>query len=103
MTGDSNNTCTTVKYDSDGNQQWAARFSDTDITQSGCSDIAVDADGNVIVTGYGQTASTARDYLTAKLSASDGSVIWSSLYNGYGLGYNDEARALVSMISETYM
>ena len=58
----------TIKYNSSGIQQWVARY---DVTNSEeAYSIALDAAGNVYVTGY-QTASNA-DFLTIKYSQTNG-------------------------------
>jgi hypothetical protein len=41
----------TVKYDADGNPQWIARFGLADHSYDFATDIALDPDGNVLVTG----------------------------------------------------
>ena len=56
--------------------------------------VAVDASGNVIVTGYsiGSGLGTS-DYYTAKYAAADGTILWEKLYNGTG-NYRDIASAV---------
>jgi uncharacterized delta-60 repeat protein len=54
------------------------------------SDVAVDSEDNVIVTGYTTNADGYTDYYTVKYDK-DGNEIWSKSYDG---GYNDEANGV---------
>jgi uncharacterized delta-60 repeat protein len=54
------------------------------------SDVAVDSEDNVIVTGYTTNEAGNTDYYTIKYDK-DGNEIWSKSYDG---GYNDEARGV---------
>lgn len=58
---------TTIKYNTSGTQQWLASYSAGTTGEEGRS-IALDALGNVYVTGYSGTASTLWDYATIKYS-----------------------------------
>jgi hypothetical protein len=80
--GGINQECTTVKYDTDGNQQWVARYSDT-VDTSGVS-ISVDSSGNAYVTGTRGTGSS-QDWLTVKYNTA-GVQQWAKNYNGTGSG-----------------
>jgi len=96
---------TTVKYDTTGNQLWAARYDgpagDDDVAQA----IAVDASGNVYVTGKSyngkhptnpaETPSLTSDdyaYATVKYDSS-GNQLWAARYDGPGQ-VDDIARAI---------
>jgi len=80
----------TIKYDSNGTQLWVQRYgplSSYDIA----NDIAVDAFGNVYVTG--QSRGTFNfDYATIKYDSS-GNQLWVQRYNGPG-NSNDYAHAI---------
>jgi outer membrane protein assembly factor BamB len=79
----------TAKYDSAGTLLWAQTYTDgvgLDMPNA----IAVDATGNVYVTGESQGATF--DYVTLKY-APDGTQLWERRYDGPGHGY-DSARAL---------
>jgi len=71
----------TIKYDSEGNQLWVARYS-----SSGGKAIVVDSLGNSYVTGGRGDISTLK-YDT------DGNQVWVARYDGE-LNYNDEAYAI---------
>jgi uncharacterized delta-60 repeat protein len=85
----------TIKYNADGNEQWAVRYigeNGIDLPRS----VAVDPMGNVLVTGtsIGPIGSFDgySDYATVMYSP-DGNQVWSARYNGPG-NRNDEATAL---------
>jgi len=58
----------TVKYNSAGSQQWAARYNNL---YDYAFDVGVDAGGNIYVTGYSYGFGTNNDYATIKYK-SDG-------------------------------
>jgi len=82
----------TIKYDSSGNQLWAARYNGPGNLGDAASALAVDAAGNVYVTGGSNGAGTGDDYATVKYD-SNGNQLWAARYNGPGNSI-DEARAL---------
>ena len=72
----------TIKYAaSDGAVLWEKRYDGpvhhTDIARRA----AVDAAGNVAVTGSSESANQT-DYYTAKYAAADGTLLWEARYNG---------------------
>lgn len=75
----------TIKYDSTGNQLWAASYDQTGPGNSNdnSSSIAVDDMGNVYVTGGSWGGATGYDYATIKYN-SLGDTIWLARYNGPG-------------------
>jgi hypothetical protein len=76
---------TTVKYDPDGDQLWLASYhgpgNGLDHTHSDA--IAIDATGNVYVTGASWGGSSEYDYVTLKYD-SGGNQLWVRRYNGPG-------------------
>jgi uncharacterized delta-60 repeat protein len=84
----------TAKYRAaDGVQLWEARMNGTGNGFDWAYGVAVDALGNVIVTGTSPAASNNFDYVTVKYAAANGAVVWSKRYNG-PLNNRDEAYAV---------
>ncbi|UCE38498.1 MAG: SBBP repeat-containing protein [Thermoplasmata archaeon] len=82
----------TIKYDSDGNEIWVKRYNGPDNYKDSPSDIAVDPQGNVYVTGYSYGIDTRHDYITIKYDSS-GNEQWVARYNGPGV-VRDYANAI---------
>ncbi|MBN9523365.1 SBBP repeat-containing protein [bacterium] len=76
----------TVKYDTDGVQQWTARYAT--IGGDNPWDLEVDANGDVYVTGQVQPggAFTPLQYLTVKYDTDDGTQSWAVGYASPGSG-----------------
>jgi uncharacterized delta-60 repeat protein len=85
-----NNDYATVKYDSSGQQQWVARYDGPTSADDYANAIAIDASGNVYVTGFSDNAGF--DYATVKYDTT-GQQQWVGRYNGPA-NDDDEARAI---------
>jgi len=88
VTGTSNGSGTsvdyaTIKYDSTGQQQWAARYNGAANSGDGANAIALDSSGNVYVTGQSQGVGTETDCATVKYDSA-GQEQWVIRYNGKG-------------------
>ena len=81
----------TLKYDSNGTQQWVKRYNESPTADARAYSIAVDSSGNVYVTG--QAFTNNNNYATVKYNAS-GDYQWDVNYNGPGNG-DDRAYSLV--------
>nr|MDQ2987388.1 SBBP repeat-containing protein [Armatimonadota bacterium] len=82
----------TIKYDSNGNELWVARYNGPGNNDDSATALAVDGAGNVYVTGSSYGPGTFYDYATIKYD-SNGNQVWLARYNGTGNG-NDFASAL---------
>src|SRR4030042_2716898 len=92
----------TIKYDTNGNQSWAARYNGPKNSDDRAHGIAVDGGGNVYVKGGSKGNSTYLDYATIKYNAS-GNQLWVKRYNG-PVNYNDIAYAIaVDINGNTYV
>lgn len=84
----------TIKYDAAGVEQWVARYNGLGNDFDEASDLAVDAAGNVYVTGRSYGLGTVYDYATIKYNAA-GVAQWVARYDGPGNSFsNDAATAL---------
>ena len=81
----------TVKYDTNGNQLWAARYNGPDGLGDEVQAIALDGDGNVYVTGGSKATGNRSEYATVKYNAA-GIQQWAARYGG-GV-HGDQANAI---------
>ena len=81
----------TVRYSPIGQAQWVARYNGAGNGYDEATALALDATGNVVVTGYADAGAENWDYVTFKYAASSGQALWSARYNGPANKY-DEAR-----------
>ncbi|WP_426062014.1 SBBP repeat-containing protein [Hymenobacter sp. B1770] len=82
----------TVKYSPTGQQLWVARYNGPQNGYDNAWALAIDATGNVYVTGDSDGGSTSGDYATVKYSPA-GQQLWAARYNGPTNG-GDYAQAL---------
>ncbi|MGH2575100.1 MAG: SBBP repeat-containing protein [Ignavibacteria bacterium] len=84
----------TIKYNSSGVQQWVARYNGPGNNHDYAYSIAVDASGNVYVTGSSTGSGTDFDYVTIKYNLA-GIQQWVAIYNG-SANSNDGASSIVA-------
>jgi uncharacterized delta-60 repeat protein len=84
--------CVTIKYDTNGNQQWVKAYDGLANGNDYGNSVTVDDSGNVYVTGSSAGAKTGQDYLTIKYDSS-GQQLWASTYSSPGSSW-DEGRSI---------
>lgn len=81
-----------IKYDTAGALKWTKRFNGANSLNDWPAGMALDANGNIYVTGSTGTNASADDIVLIKYSPS-GSRLWTTKFNGVGNNY-DSARAI---------
>jgi len=82
VTGESEGDYATIKYDPDGNELWVARYNGPESKSDEPNSMAVDAAGNVYVTGVIDTGiNEDGSYGTIKYDP-DGNLLWVARYDG---------------------
>ena len=84
--------CVTIKYDTDGNQQWTKTYDGPANGNDYGNSVTIDGSGNVYVTGSSAGAKSGQDYLTIKYDPS-GQQLWASTYSSPGSNW-DEGRSV---------
>src|SRR3990172_6892171 len=82
-------------------EEWVARYNGSGMFD-GANAIAVDANGNVYVTGYSYGSGTSSDYATIKYDT-NGNELWTARYNGLGNGYDYAAAIEVNASGNVYV
>jgi hypothetical protein len=91
----------TIKYDTDGNVIWEARYNGSSNSSDFAHAIAVDVAGNVYVTGKSKDV-TNYDYATVKYD-SGGNELWVAHYNGTGNGADIAEYIAVDATGNVYV
>ncbi len=92
--GTSKNDYYTAKYAAvDGTLLWERRGPAITDTWENPAHLAVDGNGDIVVTGYSWNNETRFDYYTAKYAAADGALLWEKRYNSPANQY-DIAKAV---------
>ena len=96
----------TIKYDTNGTLLWLARYDGPNGKWDEANSIAVDADGNVYVTGESAVTSSGpdhvSDYATVKYD-SDGNEVCTARYNGPGDGHDCARDVMVDSLGNFYV
>jgi uncharacterized membrane-anchored protein len=83
----------TIKYSGAGEPLWTNRYDGPGSGYDAAVAMAVDGNGNVVVTGISGVSGVYFDYATIKYS-SDGVPLWTNRYNGTGESRNEVASAI---------
>jgi uncharacterized delta-60 repeat protein len=92
----------TLKYTPDGNQQWAMIYNGSGNSEDKAFGIAVDAVGNIYVTGYTTSSGSNINTVTIKYSTS-GAQLWAKLYNGHDNQTDKAFGIAVDAVSNVYV
>ena len=95
----------TIKYNSAGVEQWVARYSGSAKFDDNAESLALDALGNVYVTGWSgwrPTSSSNTDYATIKYNAA-GVQQWVARYNGPGNVFDGAFSLAVDVVGNVYV
>lgn len=84
----------TIKYSSNGSQQWVNRYNGNDSSWDESYKLGLDGNGDLIVTGYSMEISGQSDDFTTIKYNSSGSILWVKHFDGpYHTG--DQAKSLL--------
>lgn len=93
----------TVKYAADGTPMWQAAFAGTTPGMEFARSLALDAAGNVVVTGASHTADAGPEIRTIKYAAPDGAELWSAAHRGGAPGGEDSGHIVLAAADGTYV
>jgi len=94
----------TIKYNSDGIQQWLSRY-DGAVGGDNAYALVLDGSGNIYVTGESRSpaAHNSYDYLTIRYDASSGDTIWTARYNGPGDNTDISLSIAADLLGNVYV
>lgn len=92
----------TIKYDSAGIEQWITTSNTSGESDDYASDLAIDDDGNILVTGASWNTATAYDYATIKYN-STGEQQWVARFNRSGYSYDRPVAIVVDNLGNSYV
>src|SRR4029453_6388982 len=93
---------TTIKNAPDGNKLWVKRYNGTANDNDSAYWLALDASGNVYVTGQSVETGSDNDITTIKYSP-NGDVLWTKHYNGSGNGFEGGQAIAVDTDGNAYV
>lgn len=91
-----------VKINSSGDTLWVKKIDGSAGKTDQANAIAVDASGNVYITGYAKNKITGNDFLTIKFNAL-GDTVWTRPYNGLGNGTDKATSIFVDAVGNVYV
>ncbi|MFN8179674.1 MAG: SBBP repeat-containing protein [bacterium] len=93
---------TTLRYDADGTEAWVRTHDDSTHANDSALDLVLDAQGNVVVTGFSSNPGVGADYTTIKY-APNGTEQWVATYDGPVHGYDEGQAVAVDAAGNVYM
>jgi hypothetical protein len=92
----------TIKYDTEGVEQWVRKYNGPDNSFDILNDIVVDDSGNVYVTGESFGLGTYRDYATIKYNTL-GDLLWVKRYNGLENSYDKAVAIAIDNLKNVFV
>ena len=92
----------TIKYYPNGDTAWVRAYDGPTDGDDGASALALDASGNVYVTGHSTGDGTERDYVTIRYD-SDGEEAWVMRHDGPAGQYDDASDIAVDALGHVYV
>jgi uncharacterized delta-60 repeat protein len=92
----------TIKYDKEGHTKWIRRYNGPGNGTDQATALAVDAQGNLYVTGRSTGSGTGSDYATIKYDP-DGNELWVRRYNGPANGADNASDLAVDLWGNVYV
>jgi hypothetical protein len=94
----------TAKFDANGQLLWNSRYNNTGAGNHRPTSVAVDAVGDVYVTGESDgDGTTGKDLATVKYRGTDGTQLWADRYNGTANGNETGGTVLVNNKGDVYV
>ena len=92
----------TIKYDSSGVQKWVSRYNGPGNREDDATAIALDHEGNVLVTGPSWATGTYMDSAIVKYQGSDGQELWVHRF-GTAVGWDEPVAVGVDSQNNVYV
>ncbi|UOQ64718.1 SBBP repeat-containing protein [Hymenobacter volaticus] len=104
VAGNTNNTYLVIKYSSNGQLLWSQNYQfETSTRGTGVAELALDASGNVFVTGFQSTLTGDYDYFTLKYAGDTGQQLWVARYNGPNNGSDQPTGLSLDQAGNVYV
>ncbi|MBS1715918.1 MAG: PQQ-binding-like beta-propeller repeat protein [Armatimonadetes bacterium] len=84
-----------LKYSPSGRLLWSTLYDGPSHGQDDCFDLALSPDGSLYAVGRTATLTSSTDYVTLKLDAATGAIVWTRLFDGPA-GSIDQAMAVAT-------
>ncbi len=93
---------TTIKYNTQGVQQWVNRYNGQTHSYDEASCLVIDNENNLYITGASEGSGTYFDYATIKYNA-NGERLWTARYNGPGNGRDYAHSVAIDILGNVYV